>query len=50
MVVPITFLDIYKSMQELGVPKGTAAGLLAVFGMGVMTYDRKRKKKLKYRP
>jgi hypothetical protein len=49
--VPITFLDIYKSTQELGVPAGTAAGLLAVFGMGVMTYDRKRKKKkLKYRP
>lgn len=44
MVVPISYDDILKTMEEQGIPRGTALSLLSLFGMGVQTYeDRKRK-------
>lgn len=41
---PITYQDIYQAMQEQGVPKGAAMGLLAVFGAGLQTYAPKEPK------
>lgn len=37
LVTPLSFREIYESMQEHGVAKGTALGILNVFGMGVQT-------------
>lgn len=37
MVTPMSFGDIAEAMEENGVPKGTALGLLVLFGMGVQT-------------
>lgn len=42
-VVPISFGDIYKVMEEQGVPKGTILSILSLFGAGVQTYDEKKK-------
>lgn len=47
LVVPLSFRDILETMQEQGVPKGTALSLLAIFGMGVQTYDSVDSKKSK---
>ncbi len=44
-VVPITYGDILKAMEEQGVEKGTAIAVLALFGMGVQTYDVNEKRK-----
>lgn len=38
-LVPLSLGDIYKAMEEQGIPKGTALGLLAIFGMGLQTFD-----------
>ena len=43
-VVPLAFQDIYDSMIEQGIAKGTALSILAIFGMGVQTYDTARDK------
>lgn len=44
MVVPLAMSDVYQSIQDQGVPKGTALGILGMFGMGLQTYqDRDRK-------
>jgi len=41
-MTPITWNDIYDVMIEQGVEKGTVISLLAMFGMGLQTYqDRK---------
>lgn len=37
MVTPMSFGDIAEAMEENGVPKGSALGLLVLFGMGVQT-------------
>jgi hypothetical protein len=44
LVVPITYNDILKAMQEQGVPKGLAMGTLAFFGMGLQTYSQQRRR------
>lgn len=41
-VVPLSFGDILKTMDEQGVAKGTALSLLSLLGMGVQTYERKK--------
>jgi len=52
LTVPLALRDIYDAMIDQGVPKGTAMGLLAVFGMGLQSYETrnnrttKRKKKV----
>lgn len=45
LVVPISFGDIQKAMEEQGVPKGTALSLLSLFGVGLQTYDSDKDKK-----
>lgn len=42
--VPITYGDILKAMEEQGVEKGAAIAVLALFGMGVQTYDADAKR------
>lgn len=41
VTVPLALRDSYGAMQDLGIPKGTAASLLGVLGMGVQTYQRR---------
>jgi len=50
-MTPITWNDIYDVMVEQGMAKGTAASLLAMFGMGLQTYqDRNTKPKITLQP
>lgn len=42
---PITYGDILKAMEEQGVERGLAIATLAMFGMGVQTYDVNEKRK-----
>ncbi len=50
LVTPMTLKDIYEAMKEQGVPKGTALGLLALFGMSLQTHkDRTKRSKAKSR-
>ena len=44
LVVPLAMRDIYQAMQDQGVPKGTAMGLLAIFGMGLQTFDERQRR------
>jgi hypothetical protein len=39
MVTPLALSDVFDSMKEQGVAGGTALSLLAIFGMGVQTYQ-----------
>lgn len=41
MAVPISFQDIAKTMEEQGVPKGTALWILSLFGAGLNTYEKR---------
>lgn len=38
-LVPISFGEILETMQEQGVPRGTALSLLSMFGIGLQTYE-----------
>ena len=40
MMVPLTLKDIYHAMQEQGVAKGAALGILSIFGAGLSTYSK----------
>lgn len=44
LLVPMSFDDIYRAMQEQGIPKGTAIALLSLLGMGVQTFDENKPK------
>ncbi len=43
MLVPLALSDIYQTMQEQGVPRGTALSILSIFGMGLQAYDERKK-------
>lgn len=43
LVTPMSIGDIYRAMEEQGVPKGSALATLSLFGAGVQTYDEKKK-------
>jgi len=45
LAVPLAMQDIYDAMVEQGVPKGTALGILATFGMGLQTFDERKRKR-----
>jgi hypothetical protein len=45
MVTPISIGDIYRALEEQGVPAGTAFALLSLLGMGVQTYDPRANRK-----
>lgn len=38
LLTPLAFSDIYAAMQEQGIDRGTAMGLLSIFGMGLQSY------------
>lgn len=38
LVMPLAISDIYETMQEQGIPAGTALALLSILGMGLQTY------------
>lgn len=40
MAYPITYGDIYKTMQEEGMPTNVSLSILSLLGMGLQTYDR----------
>lgn len=44
LLIPLSFNDVYKQMQEQGIAAGTAYTLLNIFGMSVQTYEDKKKK------
>lgn len=39
LAVPLSFQDIFKAMQEQGIPRGAAMGVLSLFGMGLQNYS-----------
>lgn len=41
LLVPMSPVDIYQSMQEQGIPAGAALGILSILGDGVNTYSPK---------
>lgn len=43
MVIPMSLRDVYDTMVEQGVPKGTAITLVNMFGFGAQTYDDAKK-------
>uniref|UniRef100_A0A6H1Z6W2 Putative von Willebrand domain containing protein n=1 Tax=viral metagenome TaxID=1070528 RepID=A0A6H1Z6W2_9ZZZZ len=43
LLAPISFNDIYATMKFQGVPAGTALGILSLWGMGIQSYDTKKK-------
>lgn len=44
MVTPLVMQEIYTTMREQGITKGTALSLLAIFGMGIQTFDVDKQK------
>jgi hypothetical protein len=42
LVVPMSLRDVREVMEEEGVPRGPALGLLSALGMGVQTYEKRR--------
>ncbi len=46
LVTPLIVKDIYTAMKQNGIPTGTAVSILAFFGMGVQTWEEKRKEVL----
>jgi DNA-binding CsgD family transcriptional regulator len=39
LVTPLFARDLVEAWQDLGIPKGTAVGMLGLFGMGMQTYN-----------
>lgn len=39
--MPLALRDIKEAMEEEGVPSGTAAGILSIFGVGIQVYSQK---------
>ena len=38
LLTPIALGEVLETMEEQGIPRGTALSLLAIFGMGIQTY------------
>lgn len=45
LVTPMAFRDIVDTMKEQGIPRGTAIGVVAMFGLGVQNFDANRRRK-----
>ena len=43
-LIPLSVNEVFESIQEQGIPKGTALGILALFGEGVQNFGKKEKK------
>lgn len=44
-IIPLSFREIGKTMEEQGIPRGSVLMLLSLLGMGVNTYAEKEKNK-----
>jgi hypothetical protein len=44
LLIPITYQDIVKVMEDQGIPRGTALFILSFFGEGLQTYEERGKK------
>jgi hypothetical protein len=42
-IVPLSVGEVFESMQEQGIGKGAALGLLSIFGVGVQNFGKKKK-------
>jgi len=42
LLIPLSLQDIYATMIEQGVPRGTALSILSIFGMGLQNYEDKK--------
>lgn len=42
-ISPLAIDEVFQSLRAKGVPKGTALGLLSIFGEGVQTFGKKKK-------
>ena len=40
LLTPMAVSEVFESIKEQGVPKGTAISLMSIFGMGVMSYGK----------
>jgi hypothetical protein len=47
LVTPISFGEIYEVMRDQGIPRGTAFGLLSIFGMGLQHYEEREAERRK---
>jgi len=45
LLTPLSLRDIYDVMIDNGVPRGTALQILSLFGMGVQTFENRKKGK-----
>jgi hypothetical protein len=48
LATPLAMSDILKAMEAQGIPRGTALGLLSIFGMGLQDFDPNRRKPAKH--
>ncbi|MCA9546636.1 MAG: hypothetical protein KC613_19660, partial [Myxococcales bacterium] len=44
LTVPMSVREIAEAMQAQGVPRGAAMGILSMFGMGISTFGKRKKK------
>ena len=49
LLVPLAMREVFETIQEQGIPRGTALSILAIFGMGIQTYGSTTQKKSKRR-
>ncbi len=45
LAVPLAIQDVYQAMQDQGVPKGAAMGVLAIFGMNIQSFNAHQRSK-----
>lgn len=43
LVTPLSFTEIAQTMQEQGIPRGTAFAILSIFGAGLQNYDANKR-------
>ncbi|TFH57916.1 MAG: hypothetical protein E4G90_11220 [Gemmatimonadales bacterium] len=44
LLVPLSLQDILPAMIEQGIPRGTALGILSIFGAGLQNFDEKKRR------
>lgn len=47
LLIPLAMREVFETIQEQGLPRGTALSILAIFGMGIQTYGSTPRQALK---
>ncbi len=47
LLIPLALREVFETIQEQGILRGTALSILAIFGMGIQTYGSTTQKKKK---